>query len=139
MLEHLPHLSGFLNTIVAILVFAGWRAIRRGDKVLHPRLMLAAIATGAAFVVSYVSQTTLLGHARFPGDDWVRAFFVVLLLTHTILAVIVVPMIVVTVSLALKERFEVHRRWARVTFPIWAYVAVTGVMVYAMNNWVRPN
>ena len=68
MLEHLPHLSGFLNTIVAILVFAGWRAIRRGDKVLHPRLMLAAIATGAAFVVSYVSQTTLLGHARFPGN-----------------------------------------------------------------------
>jgi len=135
----IPHVSGALNTLVALLLFAGWRAIRRGDRVAHPRWMRAALATGALFIAVYGLQTVVQGHHRFPGDDWLRGAFVLLLGTHTALAVAVVPMLLRTYYLASRDRLESHRRWARVTFPVWAYVAVTGVIIYLMNNWVRPH
>ena len=139
MAEVIPHISGFLNAVIATLLFSGYAAIRRRDRVNHPRRMLAALTAGVAFVAVYLLQTQLAPHGRFPGDDWVRRLFVVVLLSHTVLAVAVVPLIVVTARHALAGRFDAHWRWARVTFPVWAYVAVTGVVIYVMNNFVRPH
>ena len=137
--EVLPHVSGSLNTLVAIELCLGYAAIRRGDRVRHPRWMVAAVVTGVVFTACYLLQTYVQGHRRFPGEDWVRSLFVFVLLSHTTLAVVVVPLIIATLTLAARGRLEAHRRLARITFPIWFYVAVTGVVVYAMNNWVRPH
>ena len=100
--------------------------------------MMAAIATGVLFLVFYVMQWAVIGHRRFPGDDWVRAVFLTVLGTHELLALIVVPLVARTAYLALKGRFEEHRRIVRYTYPVWMYVAVTGVVIYWMNNHVRP-
>jgi len=134
----LPHINGFLNAVVLFLLTWGYLAIRRDDRILHPRVMLSALAVGALFVAGYATQTILKGHSRFPGDDWVRSFFVIMLTTHTVLAVITPPLVLVLVVLALKQQFERHRRLARFVFPIWYYVAVTGLLIYWMNNYLRP-
>ena len=139
LIDVLPHLNGLLNLVIVGLLLSGWRAIRSGDRVRHPRLMGAAVLTGVVFVGTYGLQTALQGHQRFPGDDWVRTLFLLVLWTHTPLAVVVVPLIVRTVQHAVKGRFDAHRRLVRWTLPIWAYVAGTGFVVYAMNNWVRPS
>jgi uncharacterized membrane protein YozB (DUF420 family) len=135
----LPHLNGLFNAIIALLLLAALRAIRRGDRERHRRLMLSATAVGLVFVVGYVLQTWLEGgHRRFPGHDSVRTLFVVILVSHTALSVLLVPLLVATLRFALRGRVEQHRRLAHVTFPIWLYVAVTGVAIYAMNRHVRP-
>lgn len=139
MAELIPHISGALNAVIAVFLVAGFRAIRRGDEVRHPRWMLAALGVGIVFIAVYGAQTQIAPYGRFPGDDWVRALFVVVLLTHTALAVVIVPLIVATVVLARRGERERHRRLARVTFPLWFYVAVTGVVIYVMNNHVRPH
>lgn len=134
----LPHVNGGLNLLICFFLVRGYLAIRRDDRVTHPRMMLTACGIGVLFVVGYVMQSLILGHQRFPGDDWVRTLFVWILATHTVLAVIVVPMIITVVVFGLRGSFERHRRLARVTLCIWAYVAVTGVYIYLMNNHVRP-
>lgn len=134
----LPHLNAALNLAVVVLLAAGFVAIRQDRRTLHPKLMLSAIGVGVLFLVGYVAQVILVGHQRFPGDDWVRTAFLVVLGTHTLLAVVVVPMIVRTAYLGLHARLAAHRRLARVTFSIWMYVGLTGLFIYAMNNYVRP-
>lgn len=101
--------------------------------------MLSAVATGVLFLVGYGLQVGLAGHKRFPGDDWVRTLFLVILGTHTLLAMAVPPLVARVIYLAAKERFEAHRPLARVTLAIWLYVAVTGVVIYAFNNHIRPH
>jgi uncharacterized membrane protein YozB (DUF420 family) len=96
------------------------------------------VSLGALFVLLYVLQTSLAGHRRFPGDDWLRTFFLAVLTTHTVLAVAVVPLVARTLQLALSERFAEHRRLVRITYPVWLYVALTGLFIYWMNNFVRP-
>lgn len=138
MKELLPHLSGLLNAVVAALLLAGFVAIRRGHRRLHPRLMLSAVAAGVVFLACYGLQVALVGHRRFPGDDAVRTLFLVVLGTHTALAVTVPPLVLATLYLAWRGDHARHRRLARVTFPVWSYVAVTGVLIYILNNHVRP-
>jgi putative membrane protein len=130
--------NGALNAAIAALLVAALVAIRTGRRDTHRRLMLSAVSLGVAFVVLYVLQTSLTGHRRFPGDDWVRTFFLAVLATHTALAIAVVPLVARTLHLALLERFAEHRRLVRVTYPVWLYVALTGLFIYAMNNFVRP-
>jgi putative membrane protein len=138
MAAYLPHWNAALNLGIAVLLVSAFAAIRRGRRDLHPRLMVAALTLGALFLISYVVQVWLVGHTRFPGDDWVRTLFVAILTTHTLLAVTVVPLALRTVYLAARGRFPEHRRIARVSFPIWLYVSVTGVVIYCMNNHLRP-
>jgi putative membrane protein len=138
LVEILPHVSGALNALVATLLIAGFVAIRRGHRTLHPRLMLGAFGVGLVFLACYATQVILTGHRRFPGDDWVRTVFLAILLTHTALAVSIVPLVLRTLYLAYHRRFVTHRWWARITFPVWVYVAVTGVVIYWMNNHLRP-
>lgn len=134
----LPSLIAALNVVNFALLVAGWRAIRRGERERHRKLMLANLGVAAGFLVIYLTQLALVGHKRFPGDDWVRTAFLVLLGTHTVAAATLLPLVPVTLYKALRERFEEHRRIARITFSIWIYVSITGVMVYWMVNHLRP-
>ena len=137
--QALAHLGGALNAVVAVLLFAAFAAIRAGRKTLHARLMIAALAVGIVFLALYVYEWLALGHSRFPGHDWVRAAFLVVLGTHELMALVVVPLIARTVYLASRQRFDEHRRIVRFTYPVWLYVALTGVLIYWMNQHVRPH
>ena len=134
----LPPINAGLNALSAVLLLAGWRAIRAGDRERHRRWMLAAVACSALFLVSYLTRFALTGAHRFPGGGALRAAYLVLLASHTVLAALVPPLVLAALWLALRGRFERHRRLARVTFPIWLYVSVTGVLVYVMLYHVAP-
>ncbi len=138
MLELLAHANAALNAAIAVLLIWGRLAIWRGDRVLHPRLMLAAVGVGAVFVAGYVLQVWLVGHQRFPGSDWVRTLFLTILVSHIALATTVVPLVMRVLYLASRQRYAEHRRIARIAFPVWLYVAVTGVVIYWMNQHLRP-
>ena len=136
--EALPHLNGGLNGLITVLLVCAFVAIRRGRRDLHPKLMVSAVTAGALFLVLYVVQYSLVGHRRFPGEDAVRTIFLVILTTHTVLAVAAVPLVLRALYLGLRKRFAEHRRIVRITYPVWLYVSVTGVVIYWMNNHLRP-
>jgi len=127
-----------LNASSATLVFLGFRAIRAGQRTRHRNLMLSALGTSSLFLVGYLTRIALTGTHRFPGTGWLRAAYLLLLGSHTILAAAIVPLVAVTLWLAWKGRFDAHRRIARYTLPAWLYVSVTGVLVYVMLYWVAP-
>jgi putative membrane protein len=133
----LPTLNACLNAVSALLLAAAYHAIRRKEIERHRRLMLTAVATSAAFLVSYLVYHAQVGSVRFQGQGAVRPVYFAILVTHTILAVVIVPMILRTLFLARKKRFPEHRRLARWTFPLWVYVSVTGVVIYVMLYRVR--
>jgi uncharacterized membrane protein YozB (DUF420 family) len=128
----LPALNAILNGTAGLLLLAGWLLIRRGHRVAHKRVMLAAVACSALFLVSYLTYHFHVGSVRFQGQGPIRTVYFTILLTHTILATAIVPLVLITVSHGLRERFDRHRRIARVTLPLWAYVSVTGVVIYWM-------
>ena len=136
--EILPPVNAALNASSAALLFLGWRAIRTGQRTRHRNLMLSALGTSALFLVGYLTRMALTGTHRFPGKGWLRAGYLLLLGSHTLLAAAIVPLIAVTLWLAWKGRFDAHRRIARYTLPAWLYVSVTGVLVYVMLYWVAP-
>src|SRR5947209_16161127 len=121
-----------LNGASAILLAAGYVAIRAGRIDLHKRFMIAAFAVSSGFLVSYLVYHYRVGHVAFQGQGWIRPVYFVLLLTHTVFAVVIVPMIIVTLRRAWLERFDRHRIIARWTLPLWFYVSVTGFIVYLM-------
>jgi uncharacterized membrane protein YozB (DUF420 family) len=134
----LAPLNACLNALSALLLLSGWRAIRAGDRERHRRRMLAAVACSALFLASYLTRFALTGVHRFPGGGALRAFYLALLASHTVLAALCLPLVLVTLGLALRGRLDRHRRLARVTFPVWLYVSVTGVLVYLMLYHVAP-
>jgi uncharacterized membrane protein YozB (DUF420 family) len=131
-LRDLPTLNACLNAASALCVLAGYVLIRRGRREAHRRAMLAALACSATFLVSYLVYHFQVGSVRFRGEGLLRTVYFAILLTHTVLAVAILPLVLVTVSRALQQRFDRHRRIARITLPLWAYVSVTGVVVYWM-------
>lgn len=131
-IEDLPALNAVLNTITASLLVAGLTAILKGKKELHQKLMMAAFVTSSLFLAGYLVHKIFHGPTRFQGEGMIRTVYFTILFTHTILAVVNLPLILRTFFLALKGRFEEHKRMARWTFPIWMYVSVTGVVVYLM-------
>jgi putative membrane protein len=136
--EVLPTVNAALNGAAFVLVLLGWGAIRRGDRALHRRLMLAAVGASVLFLAGYFTRIALTGTHRFPGDGALRAAYLVVLASHTVLAAIAGPMVLRTLWLAWKDRLPEHRRIARFTFPVWAYVSVTGVVVYVMLYHLAP-
>ncbi|MBI4578432.1 MAG: DUF420 domain-containing protein [Planctomycetes bacterium] len=134
----LPTLNACLNATAAVLLVAGYRAIRRGDVRTHRRRMIAAFLVSIAFLTSYVTYHVTrqvhegVGHTPFTGPAGLRPAYFALLISHLLLAIVTLPMVVVTLALALRGRFDRHRRLARWTWPIWMYVSVTGVIVYLM-------
>ena len=121
-----------LNGVSAILLAGGYAAIRTGKVAVHKRFMISAFAVSSAFLVSYLVYHYRVGHVAFQGQGWIRPVYFALLLTHTVLAIVIVPMILVTLRRAWLERFDRHRIIARWTLPLWFYVSVTGVIVYLM-------
>jgi len=134
----LPSVNAALNGSAFVLLALGWRAIKRGDRERHRALMLAAVTASALFLAGYFTRIALTGTHRFPGDGLLRAGYVALLLSHTVLAAVAGPLVLRTLFLGLKARFPEHRRVARWAFPIWAYVSVTGVVVYVMLYHLAP-
>lgn len=132
-----PTLAG-LNAFSAVLLVWALVAIKRKQRDLHKNLMLATLGVSLVFLSLYVTQILTVGHKRFEGEDWVRTVFLWILGTHTVLAVCLVPLVLRTFFLAWKERFAEHRRVARITFPVWMYISVTGVIIYWMVNHLRP-
>ena len=128
----LPHLNAILNSASAVLLLAGFWCIRRKSVRAHSFFMLAALGTSALFLISYLIYHFHAGSVRFQGVGWIRAVYFTILISHTILAVSVVPLALVTLTQALKTRFDRHRRIAHWTLPIWLYVSVTGVIIYFM-------
>ncbi len=128
----LPALNAVLNSASAILVLAGVYFIKQGNVTAHKTCMLAALGVSALFLTSYLIYHYQVGSVRFEREGPIRAVYLGILLTHTVLAAAVVPLVLRTVYLALKNRLDSHRRIARWTFPIWIYVSVTGVVVYLM-------
>ncbi|MDP3000550.1 MAG: DUF420 domain-containing protein [Bryobacterales bacterium] len=128
----LPTLNAVLNTTAAALLVWGWTLIRRGHREKHRRVMLAAFATSVLFLTSYLVYHAQAGSVRFQKTGPIRTVYLTILLTHTVLAAAVAPLALITLTRALKGRFESHRAIARWTLPIWLYVSVTGVVVYLM-------
>ncbi len=128
----LPTVNAFLNASAATLLVWGWVLIRQGRKQAHRRAMLGAFTLSLLFLVSYLVYHAQVGSVRFQGTGTIRTVYFAVLLTHTVLAAAVPPLAVVTLSRALRGRFDRHRRIARWTLPIWVYVSVTGVAVYVM-------
>jgi uncharacterized membrane protein YozB (DUF420 family) len=128
----LPSLNALLNATSAVLAATGWWLIRHGRRDAHRRLMLSAFATSTLFLISYLVYHFQAGSVRFTGFGVIRTFYLALLLSHTVLAALIVPLVLVTLSRALRGRFEAHRRIARYTIPLWLWVSVSGVVVYWM-------
>jgi uncharacterized membrane protein YozB (DUF420 family) len=128
----LPAVNATLNAIAAVLLVIGFVLIRRGRIEQHRRVMLAAFATSALFLISYLVYHANAGSRPFTGQGPVRVFYFVILFTHIVLAAAILPMALITLSRGLRAEFDRHRRIARWTLPIWLYVSVTGVIVYLM-------
>jgi putative membrane protein len=128
----LPAVNAGLNALSGALVVAGWIAIRRGRRDVHKRLMIAAVISSVLFLAGYVTRVALTHLHTFPGTGWLRTVYRAVLGSHTVLAMVVAPLVLVTLALGLRGRFSVHRKVARWTVPIWIYVAVTGVAVYVL-------
>jgi uncharacterized membrane protein YozB (DUF420 family) len=131
-IRDLPHLNALLNTISAVLLWCGYRWIRAGRRAAHRAAMLAAFGSSTLFLASYLTYHAQIGSRPFTGAGWIRPLYFTILLSHTVLAATVVPLVLVTLHRALRGRFEAHRRIARWTFPIWLYVSITGVLVYLL-------
>jgi uncharacterized membrane protein YozB (DUF420 family) len=137
-LTDLPALNATLNATSAILLIAGYRFIRRRQITAHKRCMLAAGATSALFLVSYLTYHYYVGSMPFRGQGWVRPLYFTILISHTTLAAAIVPLVLVTLFRAWKADFVRHARLARWTWPIWMYVSVTGVIIYVMLYQLFP-
>jgi uncharacterized membrane protein YozB (DUF420 family) len=125
-------LNATLNGASAVLIATGRVLIGRKQVRLHRACMIAAVVTSSIFLACYLYYHAHVGSVHFPGQGWVRSLYFTILISHTILAATVVPLVLLTLSYALRERFDKHRRIARWTFPVWLYVSVTGVIVYIM-------
>lgn len=136
--EVLPPVNATLNGTSALLVVLGWRAIRAGERERHRAFMLAAFGASVLFLVAYLTRVALTGTHAFPGGGALRAVYLVILASHTVLAAAAAPMVLRTLFLGVKARFPDHRRLARFTLPIWLYVSVTGVAVYVMLYHLAP-
>jgi uncharacterized membrane protein YozB (DUF420 family) len=138
--HELPLLNASLNSVATLLIVAGLVAIKKDRKALHRVLMGSAIAVSAAFLTSYlIYHFNVAAVTKFTHSGWPRTVYYFILITHVPLAALTLPLLVLTIVPALKGRYEVHKRWARITAPVWLYVSVTGVLVYLMLYvWYPP-
>ena len=133
----LPSVNAVLNGTCAVLLVAGYLFIRRKAVQAHRACMATAFFVSILFLISYLTYHAVHGSTRFPGTGWIRPTYFAILISHTVLAVVIVPLVLRTFYLALRNRFEAHRRIARWTLPLWLYVSVTGVVVYVMLYRIR--
>lgn len=128
----LPLVNACLNGLSAVLLLTGFTFIRRGNRQAHRLCMVSAFSVSVVFLASYLTHHALAGIVHYQGQGWPRQLYFIVLTSHTILAAVVPALAIVTLQRALRGDFVKHRALARVTFPIWLYVSVTGVLVYFM-------
>jgi uncharacterized membrane protein YozB (DUF420 family) len=129
-LGELPAVNAALNGACTILLVTGFVLIRNKKISLHRACMIAAFCCSSVFLVFYLYFHAHAGVIRFSGQGWIRPVYFTILISHTILAVVIVPLVLITLSRGLAKRFDAHRKIARWTLPLWLYVSVTGVVVY---------
>ena len=143
-IHDLPAVNASLNGLSAIFLTSGFIFIRRGNKIAHRNCMISAFCTSVVFLVCYVIYHSYryyalhVGPTRFENPQWFRPIYLTILLTHTVLAIVIVPMILITLSRALREKFDRHKKIARWTWPLWMYVSITGVVVYLLLYQIFP-
>jgi len=143
-LANLPVVNATLNGLSAVFLLAGYIQIRQGRQLAHRNFMLAAFVSSVLFLISYITYHSYVayvlhrGPTRFLQPEWFRPIYMLILLTHTVLAVVIVPLVLVTLSRALRARFDKHRLIARWTWPLWMYVSVTGVAIYFLLYQIFP-
>lgn len=143
-LSQLPALNAVLNSICSVLLIVGLIYIKRGNRVAHMRCMIAALITSTLFLASYLTyhyqmkQLYGTAHTKFVDPAWFRPIYLTILFTHLVLAIAILPLIAITLTRALRERFDKHRAIARWTWPIWMYVSVTGVLIYFLLYHIFP-
>jgi uncharacterized membrane protein YozB (DUF420 family) len=136
-LSDLPALNACLNSLSAILLTAGFICIKRKRERAHRNCMLAALGTSTLFLTSYLYYHAHAGRTVFP-ENWFKPIYLVILLTHTLLAALIVPLILAAVVQALRRRFESHKMITRWAWPLWMYVSVTGVLIYLLLYHIFP-
>lgn len=127
-----PFLNACLNASAGLFLFAGFRAIRKGDIERHKRHMVSAFVASSLFLASYLTRYALEGSYSFPVEGGWRTLYLLILLSHSVLAAVLLPMVLRTIWLPWRGRFDAHRKIAKITYPMWAYVSITGVIVYLM-------
>jgi len=137
-LSDLPAVNACLNGLSTCFLVAGFILIRRKRTTAHRNCMLGAVTTSTLFLACYIYYHIHAGRTEFRDPAWFRPIYLTLLLTHTVLAVTIVPMVIVTLVRALRERFDQHKRIARWTLPLWLYVSVTGVLIYFLLYQIFP-
>ena len=137
-LSDLPFVNACLNGLSTCFLVTGFLYIRRKNTSAHRNCMLGAVTTSTLFLVCYVYYHLHAGRTVFKDPAWFRPIYLTILLTHTVLAVTIVPMVIVTLSRALRQRFDQHKRIARWTLPLWLYVSVTGVLIYFLLYRIFP-
>ncbi|WP_286969321.1 DUF420 domain-containing protein [Flavobacterium sp. UBA4854] len=131
-LSMLPPIYATINGFTAVVLVAAVLAIKNGNQKLHERLMTLAIALSVAFLVMYVAYHMTSDSTKFGGEGAIRYIYFFILVTHILLSIAIIPLVLITYVRALAQRFDRHRKIAKITFPLWLYVAVTGVVVYLM-------
>jgi putative membrane protein len=137
-LSMFPSLNAGLNATSAIFLILGYVLIRTGHRVAHRACMLVSVTASSLFLISYLIYHYNVGTTAFPGQGWIRPVYFSILGTHTFFAIVIVPLVAVTLVRALRGRFALHKQIARWTFPIWLYVSVTGVVIYWLLYHVYP-
>jgi uncharacterized membrane protein YozB (DUF420 family) len=133
-----PALNACLNLTCFVFLVGGRMAIARGDEVLHRKRMLSAFTASSVFLVSYLIRFATTGAHKYPGDGWDKTFYLGILFSHMILAVVLVPLVITALRRALKGNFAAHKKIVKLTWPVWMYVSVTGVIVYLMLYHLAP-
>ncbi len=137
-IAELPHVNAALNALTIVFLGFGYAFIRAGQRKKHKACMLSAVAVSVAFLVSYLIYHFNSGLARFGGEGLIRPVYFTILLVHVLVAAVVAVMVPITLVRALAHRFDGHRRIARWTWPLWMYVAISGVVVYVMAVHLFP-
>lgn len=132
--SYLPATNAFLNTLTSIFLVTGYIAIKWNDKELHKKLMLAATATSACFLISYITYHHFQGDTKFTGQGIIRPVYFAILISHILLSIVQVPLILTTLYFAFSQKFVKHRKISKITLPIWLYVSVTGVLIFIILN-----
>jgi putative membrane protein len=134
----LPHLNAVLNGIAACLLISGFFFIKSGNRFAHRWCMVAALTVSGLFLISYVTLRFYTPIFVFQGEGAIRIFYYILLISHVLLAMAIVPLVLITVLRAFKDRFAAHKKIARWTWPVWMYVSVSGILVYLMLYQLYP-
>lgn len=138
-ISYLPHVNACLNGTSAILLFSGYSFIRARNVIAHRACQISALAVSLLFLASYLTYHYHHGATRFQGTGLARPIYFTVLTSHTILAIVIVPLVILTFYRAFRGDFLRHRRIARITLPLWLYVSITGVIVYLMLYQIYPH